>query len=294
MVVGSVDIVDIVDVVDIIDPDSVYQRAYQALMLSEVDLKAKTVFALLEDWRDGRLSQSPVPVIAIPEPGRPERPVLVAPRALKHRRLGSVEGKAGLLHAIAHIEFNAINLALDAVYRFQQMPAEFIDDWLGVAVEEAYHFQLVREQLARFGQDYGDLPAHDGLWRTTHDTAFDVLVRMALVPRTLEARGLDVTPEMMRKLRAVGEVRAVDVLHILLRDEIGHVAVGTKWFAWLCAQRGLNRLETFQSMIETYLRGDLRGPFNLEARKSAGFSDEELEWLVRQDAELASASLTRA
>lgn len=262
---------------------SVYQRAYQALMLSDVDHKAQTVFTLLEDWREGRLTLSPVPVIEIPQPGRPNRPVLVAPKDLKHRRLGSPEGKAGLLHAIAHIEFNAINLALDAVYRFQQMPREFVDDWLRVSAEEAYHFQLVREQLARFNQDYGDLPAHDGLWRTTYDTAFDVLARMALVPRTLEARGLDVTPAMMRKLRAIGEVRAVEVLHILLRDEVGHVAVGTKWFAYLCAQRGLPRLETFQQMIDQYFHGELRGPFNLEARKEAGFSDEELEWLVHQD-----------
>jgi uncharacterized ferritin-like protein (DUF455 family) len=241
------------------------------------------VFGLLEDWREGRLSLIPVPIVDIPCPGRPDRPPLVDPKFLKHRRLGSIEGKAGLLHAIAHIEFNAINLALDAVYRFPQMPREFVEDWLRVAAEEAYHFQLVREQLARFGHDYGDLPAHDGLWRTTYDTAFDVLVRMALVPRTLEARGLDVTPDMMRKLRAIGETRSVEVLHILLRDEVGHVAVGTKWFAYLCEQRGLPRLETFQSLIDTYFHGQLRGPFNLEARKAAGFSDAELQWLVDQD-----------
>ena len=262
---------------------SVYALAYSALMCTDIERKAQVVFDLLADWRESQLSLSPVPVLDIPNPGRPDRPVLVAPKDLTHRRLGSIEGKVGLLHAIAHIEFNAINLALDAVYRFQQMPSEFIDDWLGVAAEEAYHFQLVREQLARFGKDYGDLPAHNGLWRTTHDTAFDVLVRMALVPRTLEARGLDVTPDMMRKLRAVNEPHAVEVLHILLRDEIGHVAVGTKWFSYLCEQRGLDRLDTFRQIIETYFHGDLRGPFNIEARKAAGFSDEELAWLVAQD-----------
>lgn len=260
---------------------SVYARAYDALMNVDVVHKAQAVFALLEDWRDGRLSRQAVPVVSIPQPGRPDKPVLVAPRLLKARGLGTKEGRASLLHSIAHIEFNAINLALDAVYRFQSMPDRFYDDWLRVASEEAYHFQLVREQLSRYGYDYGDFPAHNGLWETTHETDFDVLVRMALVPRTLEARGLDVTPDMMRKLRAVGETSAVALLHILLRDEVGHVAVGSYWFNWLCQQRGLDRFSTFKMLIETYLRGGLKPPFNLEARREAGFSDAELLWLAQ-------------
>lgn len=194
--------------------DSVYQRAYEALMYAEIEQKAPAVFSLLEDWREQRLSLEPtVTVVSIKQPGRPDRPVLVSPKMLKSRGLGTHEGRASLLHSIAHIEFNAVNLALDAIYRFQQMPHAFIDDWLTVAAEEAYHFQLLREQLAGYGYDYGDFPAHNGLWETTYETDFDVLARMALVPRTLEARGLDVTPEMMKKLRAVGETRAVEVLY---------------------------------------------------------------------------------
>lgn len=264
---------------------SVYQRAFEVLMLAEVDTKAAAVFTLLDEWREGRLDRSPVPVVSVPEPGRPEKPLLVSPRELKARRLGSVVGKASLLHAIAHIEFNAINLALDAAYRFQDMPVAFVDDWLRVAAEEAYHFQLVRERLAGLGFDYGDFPAHNGLWETTHQTDFDVLVRMALVPRTLEARGLDVTPGMMQKLRAAGESQAVEVLHILLRDEVGHVAVGTRWFAWLCEQRGLNRTDTFTDIVDRYFHGDLRGPFNLQARRQAGFTEAELDWLLSHQAQ---------
>lgn len=258
---------------------SVYQCCYDVLMHSDIERKASDVFQLLTDWREGKLNQTPLPVVAIVQPGRPDKPALVHPKALKARGLGSAEGRASLLHAIAHIEFNAINLALDAAYRFQEMPAQFVDDWLRVAAEEAYHFQLLREQLARYGYDYGDFPAHNGLWETTHETDFDVLARMALVPRTLEARGLDVTPEMMRKLRAVGETQAVSVLHILLRDEVGHVAVGSYWFSWLCKQRGLDRFDTFKSLIALHLKGGLKPPFNIEARREAGFSEEELAWL---------------
>lgn len=259
--------------------NSVYQRAYDVLMHAQIDEKAQQVFALLESWRDHQLTQEPIPVESIRQPGRPDKPQLVAPSELKSRGLGTLIGRASLLHAIAHIEFNAINLALDAVYRFQQMPAEFIDDWLRVAAEEAYHFQLLREQLARYGHDYGDFPAHNGLWETTHETDFDVLARMALVPRTLEARGLDVTPDMMKRLRAVGETQAVAVLHILLRDEVGHVAVGSKWFSWICQQRGLAKFETFKWLIDTHLKGGLKPPFNIEARREAGFSETELAWL---------------
>ncbi len=259
--------------------NSVYQRCYDVLMMNDADAKASAVFALLEDWREGHLAMIAVPVVEIVQAGHPTKPELLNPKQLKSRGLGSQEGRASLLHAIAHIEFNAINLALDATYRFQEMPKAFIDDWLGVAAEEAYHFQLVREQLSRLGYDYGDFPAHNGLWETTADTAFDVLVRMALVPRTLEARGLDVTPTMIKKLRAVGEVRAVEVLHILLRDEVGHVAVGTRWFAYLCQARGLNRFDTFKDLIERYLRGDIKGPFNIEARLEAGFTQQEMDWL---------------
>lgn len=236
---------------------------------------------IIIDWTEDRLTLEPWPegIQRVSDPGRPQKPELVPPKELPKRGLGSKIGHASLMHSIAHIEFNAVNLALDAIYRFQNMPRDYYADWLGVATEESYHFQIVREHLAGLGYEYGDFPAHDGLWMTTHQTDHDPLIRMALVPRTLEARGLDVTPMMIKKLRAVGDKRGVDILKILLRDEIGHVEVGTRWFRYLCQQREVNPFNRFQKVIEEYFYGDLRGPFNYEAREKAGFSQEEIAWL---------------
>ncbi len=260
--------------------DSLFERTFACLMASSLDEKMALLSRLQEDWSNDRLRLKPTDtVVRVPDPGRPEKPELVPPRKLPKRRLGSREGHAALMHAIAHIEFNAVNLALDAVYRFQDMPRDYYFEWLGVACEEAYHFQIVREHLNQLGYEYGDFPAHNGLWLTTYETDHDPLVRMAMVPRTLEARGLDVTPGMMKKLRAIGDRRGVEILKILLRDEVGHVAVGTRWFRWLCAQRGLNPFTTFQAIVDEYFHGNLAGPFNYEARREAGFSEEEIEWL---------------
>ena len=259
---------------------SIFESAYACLTESCLDQKIHLLAQLQEDWAEGRFDFTPLASVKrISDPGRPEKPTLVSPKELPKRRLGSPEGHAALMHAIAHIEFNAINLALDAIYRFQNMPMEFYLDWLGVAGEEAFHFQMIREHLSRLGYEYGDMPAHDGLWMTTYETDHDPLIRMALVPRTLEARGLDVTPPMIQKLRAIGDKRGVEILKILLRDEIGHVEVGTRWFRYLCKERGLNPFATFQEVIETYYHGDLRGPFNYEAREQAGFCAEEISWL---------------
>lgn len=259
---------------------NLFQAAYDCLMATNVNQKISLLAAMQEDWANEQFEFTPLAGInRVPDPGRPLKPDLVAPKSLPKRRLGSVEGHAALMHSIAHIEFNAINLALDAVYRFQYMPVAFYQDWLGVAGEEAFHFQMIREHLFHLGYEYGDMPAHDGLWMTTYETDHDPLIRMALVPRTLEARGLDVTPPMMQKLRAIGDKRGVEILKILLRDEIGHVEVGTRWFRYLCAERGLNAFETFQNVIDTYYHGDLRGPFNFEAREQAGFCQEEIAWL---------------
>lgn len=259
---------------------NLFESVYQCLMESDLDVKIKMLDQLLESWTADQFEFSKTEtVVRIPDPGRPQKPDLVPPRDLPRRGLGTKEGHAALMHSIAHIEFNAINLALDAVYRFQDMPHAFYRDWLGVAGEESYHFQMIRERLYHLGYEYGDFPAHNGLWMSTHDTDHDSLVRMALVPRTLEARGLDVTPPMMAKLRAIGDKRGVEILKILLRDEIGHVEVGTRWFRYLCEQRGLNSFKTFQTVIEQYHFGDLRGPFNYEAREQAGFSEEEINWL---------------
>ena len=186
-----------------------------------------------------------------------------------------------MLHAIAHIEFNAINLALDCVQRFRSQPAEFHDDWLKVAAEEAYHFGLVCERLQALGFGYGDFPAHDGLWDMACRTAHDLLARMALVPRVLEARGLDATPPIMKKLKAVGDMDSVAVLEIILRDEIGHVAIGDRWFRAQCALRGLAPEATYLQLIDDFRAPRPQPPLHLEARRAAGFSAAELELLSR-------------
>jgi uncharacterized ferritin-like protein (DUF455 family) len=192
------------------------------------------------------------------------------------------EGLAALLHAIAHIEFNAINLALDAVWRFQGMPREFYLDWTRVAAEEAYHFTLLGEHLAVLGHAYGDFAAHDNLWAMCERTAGDIVARMALVPRTLEARGLDATPQIQQKLRSVGTpdaLKAVDVLDVILRDEVGHVAIGNHWYKWLCDREGLDPVSHYAALVERHAAPRLHPPFNTAARRRAGFTPEELAWL---------------
>jgi uncharacterized ferritin-like protein (DUF455 family) len=215
-------------------------------------------------------------------PGRPALPRLVEPRQVPTRSPFTVAGRAALLHAVAHIEFNAINLALDAVWRFADMPPAFYRDWSRVAAEEALHFGLVREHLQGLGHDYGDFPAHDGLWLMTQRTAGDVLARMALVPRTLEARGLDATPPMQEKLRRAGDERAVAILDVILRDEVGHVAVGNRWYRWACAQRGLDPIAHYPELTRLYQAPRPRPPFNHAARLAAEFTQAELLALEQQ------------
>ena len=193
--------------------------------------------------------------------------------------MASLEGRAALIHSLCHIEFNAINLGWDAVYRFREMPRDFYTDWIKVAAEEAYHFSLLRDHLRDMGYDYGDFVAHNGLWEMAIKTDFDPLVRMALVPRVLEARGLDVTPGIMAKLEEVGDEAAVAILKIIHRDEIGHVEIGSRWFNHLCLERGLDASETFEALISQYMKGKLKGPFDMATRRKAGFSEAELKYL---------------
>jgi uncharacterized ferritin-like protein (DUF455 family) len=211
--------------------------------------------------------------------GRPQRPTLVSPRSLAQRGLGSPEGRAALVHAVAHIEFNAINLAWDAVWRFRGMPAGFYADWVGVAADEARHFSLLAARLAELGHAYGDFDAHDGLWDMAVQTADSCLARMALVPRVLEARGLDVTPGMILRLRSVGDEATAAILEVILAEEVAHVAAGSRWFAWCCAREGLEPQAEFMRLIGAHMRGSLRGPFNVDARLRAGFSVAELRSL---------------
>jgi uncharacterized ferritin-like protein (DUF455 family) len=214
-------------------------------------------------------------------PGRPDRPFLVEPKFLEQRKLGSAEGRAALLHAVAHIEFNAINLAWDAAYRFPDMPENFYTDWAQVAADEARHFTLLNDRLIELGYQYGDFPAHNGLWEMARKTRDDLLTRMALVPRLLEARGLDVTPGIIYKLKHAGDQRAVEILELILREEVGHVEIGSRWFSYACNKQGKPVADTFLSLLRIHASGMVRGPFNREARRAAGFSEAEVDALER-------------
>ena len=214
-------------------------------------------------------------------PGRPAKPTLVNARRLPQRGLGSVEGRAALVHAVAHIEFNAINLAWDAVYRYRGKPDDYYRDWASCAHDEARHFAMLSERLAELGHAYGDFDAHDGLWQMAEKTADNDTARMALVPRVLEARGLDVTPGMIERLRQLGDERTVAVLEVILREEVAHVAAGTRWYQYCCERDGIEPVDTFFGLIREYMGVDLRGPFNHPARIEAGFSELELDLLTR-------------
>ena len=258
--------------------------------LREVDPSRKAALAreLAARWRAGELQATPGDdVTDIEPPGRPARPRLVSPRELPQRGLGSDEGRAAFVHAIAHIEFNAIDLACDAVHRFRSMPAPFHADWIAVADDEARHFELLQARLAQLGHAYGDFDAHNGLWDMAERTAHSCLARMALVPRVLEARGLDVTPAMIGKLRALGDPQTVAILEVILREEVAHVAAGSRWFAWCCEQEGCEPDSTFELLLAEYARPALRAPFNLDARRRAGFSENELERLQALAQEVA-------
>jgi len=255
------------------------EAALAALLADDPALKVVQVRALHARADDAPLD--PAAALAEPPgvPGRPARPRLVPPKDVPARSPFTREGRAALLHAVAHIEFNAINLALDAVWRFAGLPPEFYRDWLHVAAEEALHFSLVREHLQSLGCDYGDFDAHDGLWLMTRRTAHDVVARMALVPRTLEARGLDATPPLQAKLARAGDARAVEILDVILRDEVGHVAIGNRWYRWLCRRDGLDAEALSTQLAERYAAPRPRPPFNREARRAAGFSEREIDGL---------------
>ncbi|MDQ3058768.1 MAG: ferritin-like domain-containing protein [Pseudomonadota bacterium] len=269
-------------------PPSIAQRlelrqlALQALLTPDPSQKVLLVQAARA--QEATLSIAPDAALSAPAglPGCPARPELRSHLDVPKRSPFTPEGLAALLHAVAHIEFNAINLALDAIWRFAGMPPAYYLDWLKVADEEALHFSLLRALLQDMGYDYGDFPAHTGLWDMTRKTENDVLARMALVPRTLEARGLDATPPMQAKLRKVGSpdaLRAVAILDTLLRDEIGHVAIGNHWYRHVCGLRALEPLATYALLARQYGAPRLKGPLNLEARRAAGFDACELALL---------------
>lgn len=253
---------------------SLSDAAVAALVSAEPRAKAELGRATADAWRTGLLKNLGT---ATPpyRPGRPDLPALLPPRAVKKRKITAAPaGRTALLHALAHIELNAIDLAWDAVARFVQagFPRAYLDDWVRVADEESKHFLLLADRLEALGSFYGALPAHDGLWQAAIETADDPLARMAIVPLVLEARGLDVTPPMIAKLRAVGDDASADILDIIYHDEIGHVAVGKRWFDFLCDRDGLEPVSTWQDVVRSRFKGGVKPPFNIPAREAAGFS----------------------
>ncbi len=259
--------------------NSLRQRALAVLTISDPLAKVTEALALAR----AALAATPddfgaAERLAAPSlrPGRSDRPHLVPPKQVPSRSIHTPEGRAALLHSIAHIEFNAINLALDAAWRFDGLPVAYYRDWLTVAGEEAEHFALLREHLLSLGHDYGDFDAHDGLWTMTERTASDIAARMALVPRTLEARGLDATPPLQAKFTQAGDARAVAILDRILRDEVGHVAIGNRWYHWLCDRDGLDPQTHTAEMASRHAAPRLRPPFNFAARRAAGFTEAEL------------------
>lgn len=259
-------------------------RATAMCLLATVEASAKVagVVHAASLWHDGfiALDSNAAMKPLQPIPGQPKKPELVPPMQVKKRAMNTSEGRAILIHALAHIEFNAINLALDAIWRFTGMPREYYEDWLKVAAEEAYHFSLLSAHLDSLGYTYGDFPAHNSLWQMAEKTKGDILARIALVPRTMEARGLDATPALRAKLAQAGDMKAAEILDIILRDEIGHVAIGNRWFNYLCEQRGLEAIAAYEKLATDYQAPTLRGPFNIEARRMAGFTEDELALLL--------------
>lgn len=261
-----------------------YQECLQILTDCDVSSKTSATNKLsnLLNEKHPLSFEKTTEIISLINPGRPEKPELVHPTKVPKRKLGTKEGHAGLIHALTHIEFNAINLALDACYRFQDMPETYYHDWIEVAKDEAYHFTLLNNHLLSLGYTYGDFTAHNGLWDMALKTEHDCMIRMALVPRVLEARGIDAVPEMQSKIKNIGDEKANDILDIIHRDEIKHVQYGDKWFKFLCQQRGLNPEKTFFELMANYDAPKIRGAFNRVDRLKAGFSSSELDKLFNQ------------
>ncbi|KQY20952.1 ferritin-like domain-containing protein [Rhizobium sp. Root483D2] len=254
---------------------SLRDGAVRAIRADDLDIKTLLTQETARRWNERTLSlRSPLDM-AVPEcPGRPQKPDLIPPRQMPKRALTTDKGRIALLHAIAHIELNAVDLALDIVARFatEPVPNSFFDGWMKVAFEEAKHFRMVRDRLRELGAEYGDLPAHDGLWQAAHDTRNDLTARLAVVPLILEARGLDVTPALQAKMREAGDLESAAVLDVIYEDEKGHVAVGAKWFRFLCARQKKDPAAAFQALVRANFRGPLKAPFNDIARAEAGLT----------------------
>lgn len=257
------------------------QQALNLLAETRYAIKTTELSLLYSQWHGGEVSlEASCDLVAkIAIPGRPDQPELISPLEVGKRSMGTLEGRAALIHALAHIEFNAINLALDAIWRFAHMPRDYYVDWLKVASEEAEHFGLLNARLHSLGYEYGSFSGHNSLWEMAERTQMNVLARMALVPRTMEARGLDASPPLRNKFAQVGDKETADILDIILRDEIGHVAIGNRWFNWLCNTQGLEPIKAYEDLAQEYRAPRLRKPFNIDARRKAGFTEAELALL---------------
>lgn len=255
-------------------PGSLSQAAVGVLTTADPHAKARASAAAAAAWREGHLRE--IGRARPPDrPARPPQPLLRPPREVPRRKVtAGSKGRIALLHALAHIELNAVDLAWDLIARFADAnpPRAFYDDWVAVADDEARHFALLAGRLDQLGAAYGDLPAHDGLWQMAEDTRHDLLARLALVPLVLEARGLDVTPDMIARLQAAGDAESAALLEVIYRDEIGHVAAGKRWFDWACAQGGLDPATTWPALVRRHFKGRLKPPFNEAARAEAGLA----------------------
>lgn len=260
--------------------DNLFDLAYQCLVESDLDKKINLSINASKQILNNKVnfevdSEKNESIL----PGRPEKPVLIKPKDVPRRNIQTTEGRAAMIHSFAHIEFNAINLAWDLIFRFQTMPKEFYIDWCTVAKEETKHFKLLRENLQGLGYDYGDFPAHDGLWTIAEKTAHDILLRLAVVPRIMEARGLDVTPNLIERFRHIHDDKTVSQLELILKEEIGHVKLGTKWYHYICQQRNFNAEKKFKDIVKDFLPTARTKRINNKARLKAGFSEAELNYL---------------
>ncbi len=260
---------------------NLFSLAYQCLSESRLDEKLRLSEQSAKKILSGTIDVSPIDEdINLIKVGRPDKPLLIDPRELPRRNMQNDEGRAAMIHSIAHIEFNAINLAWDLIYRFQEMPEDFYFDWTRVAAEETKHFQLLQSQLRTLGYEYGDFPAHNCLWDMAEQTAHDLLLRLAVVPRILEARGLDVTPGLISRFRQIKDKSTSTILELILEEEIGHVKTGTKWYRYQCEKLNFDPEKKFRQIAKEYMPSNNIKKINHEARLMAGFRQSELDYLV--------------
>ncbi len=263
---------------------NLYEQAKACFLLASPDEKLAKTLDWVSDWKSDKLEwKIGSEPLHLNQPGRLNKPEIVAQRDLPRRRLGSVEGKASMIHALAHIELTAVNLSLDAVYRYRDMPKEYYDDWIFAAAEEATHFFALRDQLRTLGFEYGDFPAHEELWHMAINTEHDLMHRMGVVHRIFEARALDVVPLTIKKFENVGDKPMIDVLNMIANDEIGHVSAATRWFHYRCKQEKLEPDSTFLKLAKQYLHAPLKKPINADLRRQAGFSENEIKRLLAAD-----------